>query len=210
MELSLTVKNLVIVGSFQPSKFDKYFFLKNNIFKEEEISETSIFSEQFCVVDARGFNLTIIPNQLIFTEKVPQLNDLLSEIFSKLVCFLDFSGIAFGINLHWYLFSEDKTNELTKKYFYNENASINKFFDGDNISYGCYLSKDFGNSRLKLDIKPATVSRIETNLEQRVISFAFNFHTDLKSKNCKEEILKSLSELGQYTDETKSIINLYA
>lgn len=210
MELSLTVKNIVIVGIFKPSKFDKYFFLKNNIFEEGEIAETSIFSSEFSIIETQDFNLTVLSNQLIFTEKEPQLKDLMSEIFSKIINSVDINASGFGINLHWFLFSEDKTNELSKKYFYNETSTINDFFKGDNISYGCYLSKDFGNSRMKLDIKPVTVTKIGTELEQRVIVFNFNFHTDLKNKNCKQEIIKSLSEIQKYTDETETILNLYA
>ena len=209
METSLTVKNIVLLGEFQPSKFDKYYFLKNNIFEENEISDESLFTSDFTIVIARGFNLTIVANQLVLNEIEPNTDDAISELMSKIVNSSIFTGTGFGINLHWYLFSRDKTNEIAKKYFYNEKSLLNPFFSGENVSYGSYISKDFGNSRLKLDIKPATVVTIDSEIEQRIISFGFNFHTDLKDEDFKADIFKSLSEFKEYINETIKIISLY-
>jgi hypothetical protein len=209
METSLTVKNIVLLGEFQPSKFDKYYFLKNNIFEEYEISEESLFTSDFTIVIARGFNLTIVANQLVLNEIEPKTDDAISELMSKIVSTCAFIGTGFGINLHWYLFSGDKTSEVAKKYFYNEKSVLNTFFNEENVSYGSYISKDFGNSRLKLDIKPATVVTIDSEIEQRIISFGFNFHTDLKGDDFKADIFKSLSEFKDYINETFKIISLY-
>ncbi len=209
MEISLTVKNIVLIGEFQPSKFDKYYFLKNNIFEESEISDESVFSSDYTVVVARGFNLTIVQNQIVLTEYEPKFEDTMADLMSKIVSTSSFIGSGFGINLHWYIFSGDNTNLLVKKYFYNEKSELNNFFNDENVSYGTYLSKDYGNSRLKLDIKPATVVRIDSESEQRIISLAFNFHTDLNNENYREEILKSLSEINDYMNETKKIVSIY-
>lgn len=210
MEVSLTVKNIVIVGEFQPSRFDKYYFLKNQIFEEGDILETSIFSSEFSVVRTNLFNLTVLNNQIILNENEPKDEDFISEIISKIVKTIEFKASGFGINLHWYIFSENDTNRLSKEYFYNENSVINQYFIDGNVSYGTYMSKDFGNSRMKLDIKPATVTKIETGQEQTIISFSFNFHTDLNTENFKVNIMKSLSEINEYTEETKKIVQLYA
>lgn len=209
MEISLTVKNIVLIGEFQPSKFDKYYFLKNNIFNENEISEQSIFTSDFALVVARGFNLTIVTNQIVLTENELKVDETMVELMDKIVSTSNFTASGFGVNLHWYLFSGEKTSEIAKKHFYNEKSEINSFFKGDDISYGSYLSKDFGNSRLKLDIKPATVMKIDSEIEQRIISFAFNFHTDLKNENFKDDIKKSLSEVEEYIKETRKIISIY-
>lgn len=209
METSLTVKNIVLLGEFQPSKFDKYYFLKNNIFEESEISEESLFTPDFTIVIAKGFNLTIVANQLILNEIEPKTDYVISELMNKIVSTSDFIGTGFGINLHWYLFSGDKTSEVSKQHFYNEKSLLNTFFNEANVSYGSYISKDFGNSRLKLDIKPATVITIDSKVEQRIISFGFNFHTDLKGEDFKVDIFKSLSEFKDYLSETIKIISLY-
>jgi len=209
MEISLTVKNIVLIGEFQPSKFDKYYFLKNNIFDENEISDESIFNSDFTIVVARGFNLTILTNQIVLTENEPKVQSSITDLMSKIVSSSNFVGSGFGINIHWYLFSGEKTSELAKKYFYNDKSEINTFFNDGSVSYGSYLSKDFKNSRLKLDIKPATVVRIDSKSEQKIISFAFNFHTDLVNENFREEILKSLSEINDYMEETRKIVSIY-
>ncbi len=41
--MDLRIKNIVLVGLFNPSFFDKYLFIKNGIVKEEEILDGSIF-----------------------------------------------------------------------------------------------------------------------------------------------------------------------
>lgn len=209
MEISLTVKNIVLVGAFQPSKFDKYYFLKYNIFDENEISEESIFTTDFTLVVARGYNLSIATNQIVLTETELRNDETMVSLMDKIVSTSNFTASGFGFNLHWFLFSGEKTSEIARKHFYNEKSEINNFFKGDDISYGAYLSKNFGNSRLKLDIKPSTVIKINSDIEQRIISFAFNFHTDLKGENFKVEIKKSLSEVGEYINETRKIISIY-
>ena len=131
MEISLTVKNIVLIGEFQPSKFDKYYFLKNNIFEESEISDESVFSSDYTVVVARGFKLTIVQNQIVLTEYEPKFEDTMADLMSKIVSTSSFIGSGFGINLHWYIFSGDNTNLLVKKYFYNEKSELNNFLTVD-------------------------------------------------------------------------------
>ena len=68
----------------------------------------------------------------------------------------------------------------TKKYFYNqENPMFSSFFNKTGTMYGAYLSTDYKNSRLKLDIKPLISRNIKTQVEQNFINFAFNFHFDI-------------------------------
>ena len=43
MQSTLKIKNIVLVGIFNPSAFDKYFFIKNNLATEEEILPNSTF-----------------------------------------------------------------------------------------------------------------------------------------------------------------------
>lgn len=207
MEFALAVKNIVIVGNFSPGNFDKYFFIKNLIVSENEIQENSQFFNELCILNTPMFNITIVVNQLVFTDLNGSYNlDNAIIVLKKLVSTSQFKCSAMGINFHWYLFSEEKTTELSKRLFYNENEKITKaFFNVDNVSYGLYLSKDFGNSRMKLDIKPATVTKIETSIEQKVLAFVFNFHVDLKNKD-NTMIFKILDESSSYFNESKKIV----
>lgn len=210
MDFSLAVKNIIIVGDFNPAFFDKYFFIKNNIVQETDIDDSCHFLTDVCILNTTKFNLTIVSNQLVLSDlnSVYDINKAI-EIVNKITASSQFKSTALGINFHWYLFSEEKTSEISKKYFYNENEMLTKqFFNGDNTSYGIYLSKDFGLSRMKLDIKPATLTKIDTNNEQRVIAFVFNFHVDLKNDN-KDKIFAALEEAQKYCEESKKIINAY-
>ena len=208
MDISLAVKNIIIVGEFEPAFFDKYFFIKHNIVKEDDIQNSSIFMAEACMLNTEDFNLTIVSNQLVITDlKVKSEIQNIIEITEKIISVSQFNYSAMGINFHWYLFSGEKTTEISKKYFYNENDILtNKFFNEDNVSYGTYLSKDFGLSRMKLDIKPATLSKINNDEVERVIAFTFNFHVDLRNENKIIDVLP----LGQkYCDETIKVIKSY-
>lgn len=206
--MSLTVRNLVIVGDFIPSKFDKYYFLKNNIFNEEDILEQSVFVGEFCQLLTNKYSLLILPNQLVFNELIPQKDDALGKIMEQIASTSEFAASALGYNLHWYIHA-DNTKEIAKKYFYNENSALIKnFFDTADSNYGCYVSKDFGKARLKLDIKPNILKHPVTG-EENILVFAFNFHYDLNEVNFKVEILSILKELNSYNNEAEKIMSIY-
>lgn len=210
MDFSLAVKNIVIVGDFNPGLFDKYFFIKHSILLEQDILETSHFLSDVCILNTNEFALTIVGNQLAITDLKSDLNiQKIIEVLKKIISVGQYQARAMGVNFHWYLFSEEKTSEISKKYFYNENEILtNTFFNEENVSYGIYLSKDFGLSRMKLDIKPATVTQIGSENEQRVIAFTFNFHSDLKNENTNQ-VMNILDQSNNYCEETIKIIKSY-
>ncbi len=208
MDIQLVVKNIVVIGDFIPQKFDKYFFLKNNIFEENEILETSIFLPEFCVLQTSFVTVQITSQQLIINDiNTDKFYDMTS-LTKKIIEYSDLSVSAAGVNFHFYKFSKGDTQNLSKKYFYNENNLINKFFDGDDVNYGYYISKNFDDARLKLDIKPATVQNLESNVSEKLIQFQFNFHVDFQT-NSKDKLFSVIENYERYYEEAKKIITIY-
>ncbi|HLF53527.1 hypothetical protein [Flavobacterium sp.] len=211
MEIALTVRNVVIIGGMMPSKFDKYFFLKNNIFNEGDILETSQFSNEFSLTITPNYSVQIAAGQFILTELKPDAEGDIENVARRILeCSDDFEATGVGVNIQWFNFTRENTRELSKKYFFNSNLLINKFFDGADTSYGYYISKNFGKARLKLDIKPAKVVKVGTTVEDEILTFTFNFHVDLlKEQKSKAQIIEVLQEIEDYTLETKKIVDAF-
>lgn len=208
MDIQLVVKNIVVIGNFNPLKFDKYFFLKNNIFEENEILETSIFLPEFCMLQTSFVNIQITSQQLIVNDINIDIFHDISSLSKKIISYSDFSANAAGVNFHFYKFTKHQTQNLSKKYFYSENNLINKFFDGEDVNYGYYISKNYNNARLKLDIKPATVQNLESNINEKLIQFQFNFHVDFEN-NSKDVLYSVIEKYENYYEEAKKIITIY-
>jgi hypothetical protein len=209
MDAQLVVKNIVVIGNFLPQKFDKYFFLKNNIFQEEDILEDSIFLTEFCMVQTPKMTIQITSQQLIVVDVDPIAVNDISILIKKVISYSHSSITASGVNFHFYISDNDTSQNLSKKYFYFENNLLNKFFlEEDKIGYGYYISKNFKDTRLKLDIKPASSIDIQKNSNQKIIQFHFNFHKDYE-ENSVELFFAMVDKYNSYLEESKNIISIY-
>ncbi len=210
MNKSIAVKNIVFVGFFQPSKFDKFFFIKNGLVKEDEILEPSVFSPEVVQFRTTGVSIAILLNQIII-HQVDILQDRIDEIAQKLIQSSDLEITAIGINITWNLSPDESLENSTKNFFLNErNEMFSKFFNSDNVMYGAYVSKDISGGRLKLEIKPQVSKRLHDNIEiARFISFAFNYHFDHdKSKNF-DTLLNAVKNYKNFIKESEEIMSIY-
>jgi hypothetical protein len=214
MNIDLKVKNIVLVGIFNPSLFDKYFFIKNEIVKEEEILDGSIFGVMggMQLVCSR-FHIVISLNQIIISSTNPESDS--DEISGIILSFVKAGNIAnvtaLGINFHWFLEEKSKSlEEISKDFFYNDKLELfKKFFNSSDSMFGAYASINFKDSRLKLDIKPNKIQDNNRVVVQNIISFAFNFHFDIKNFSDNTELLHILEEYGLYREEGERIISIY-
>lgn len=208
MELSLIEKNIVILGNFKTEKFDKLFFVKNNVFNENDFLDNSIYTKEFSIIDTKNFTINITQQQIVIISKNLDHQSEIQNIASEIIKKQDDTINAIGYNLKWFMLFENKLNEFTKEIFYSpSNKIINKYFNSDDTIYGYYVSKNFQYSRLKLDVKPLIVQKIETNEEITVLNFDFNFHIVNKYSNL--ELSKLVSDYENFTNEAIKIINEY-
>jgi len=214
MNIDLKIKNIVLVGVFNPNLFDKYFFIKNEIIKEDEILAGSIFGviggmQLIC----SRFHIVISINQIIISSVLPENDDDdISNIILSIIKTGEIVNVtALGMNFHWFL--EDGTKSLeetSKEHFYNDKIEIfSKFFKSDDAMFGAYASADFKDSRLKLDIKPNRLHDNNKKVIQNAIAFAFNFHFDIKNSSDNTELTKLLTDYSAYREESNRIISLY-
>jgi len=214
MILSLKIRNIVLVGAFNPMVFDKYFFIKNQIVKEDEILVGSVFGTLGGMqLVSNKFNIIISLKQIIISATKSESNE--DEISKIILSIIEAGKIvnvtAMGINFHWFLEETSKTlEEISKHYFYNDKLKLfSKFFNADNSMFGVYASTNFKDSRLKLDVKPNKLQDIIKKTFQEEISFAFNFHFDIKNQNDNLELIKYLNDYNSYRKESDRIISIY-
>ena len=199
MESQILNKNIVFIGEFKPSIFDKLYFIKKRIIAEEEFLPNSLFLPDLTVIDTENYLLEITTNKFTISYKIIENQDLPNTI--KIEKALEESKVnAFGFNFKIDIFIDDRS--VTKKYFYFADNKLNQFFDSDNSAYGYYVSKDLEECRLKLDIKPVQLQKITENVLIDAIDFNFNFH--FENSNYSEQ----LSKFKNYENLTLEIINI--
>lgn len=230
MEIVLMTQDIVLIGLFNPSKFDRYTFIKNKILKEDEILDQSLFLPENVNIVTRDFNIIINPNQLIISS-LNGYHKKLSEILLKILNVTEILTLnASGFNFRYFIkpiYNESEISEFVKSKFYNPNNPIQSEYFNEDSMFGFYSSKNFKNTRMKLDVKPITINLISQNnqLVQKVtldkelsksisvnnksVQFEFNYHKDYNISENSIGVLKELIENYQtYKSESDKIIKL--
>lgn len=200
---------VVTAQRFNPTAAGQYQLITKGVLKEEEIGEGSIFTDVVVQVRSDRFHMLLLPEQLQFIPAVPQHEEqqLIVEKLGALVTALPVTPYqGLGLNFAWLYQPQDgDTNSASRAMFFVENRPLFAAFGDENTRYGGYLSKDFGEFRLKLDIKPVAIPTEEGGQEHR-LQFAFNFHRDL-GKDSAIEIHERLGDWNQVLGEAERIID---
>lgn len=206
MDITFIEKNIVILGNFKPSKYDKLFFIKNDLIKEVDFLENSMFMTEISIIETNNFVINVTQQQIVVSAKNPNEETTIQDIASAIINDDNNYINAIGYNFKWFMFIDNDLNNFTKKLFYTPtNTVINKHFNTDDTMYGYYVSKDYEYSRLKLDIKPLLVHQVDTNVKRNVLNFDFNFHIERNSYS-NEELSKLLLDYNKFENEAKLII----
>ena len=209
MEIGLKIQDIVLIGLFNPSKFDRYTFIKNKIFKENDISDTSVFLPELVNIETDMFNVILNNNQLIISSKVESNNDI-SGVLIKVLKSIDKINLnASGFNFRYFIepiYEDAEIDAFVKTQFYNPSNSIqSNFFNSETSSFGFYCSKDFKNTRLKLDVKPILINNIDIN--KKSVQFEFNFHRDYDiNDDSLSELNNLIKNYNTYKLESEKII----
>lgn len=213
MILALDMSNVVIVSnSFNVSIFSQIWLIKNGIMNEDDFSKGYLFSPMAVQTESNDFSLLVVPERLQFTlrdlsEKAP---DLIMSKVGKIVETLPHTPFkSVGLNFNWCADSETQPfDQFNHSLFWKEKSPLYEAFNQENARFGAYMSQDFMNFRLKLDIKPITRKTPDGTVE--LLQFAFNFHRDLEPESAKSQILdtlKSWSDAKKTASEIISKIN---
>ena len=200
---------VVTAQRFNPSAAGQYHLITSGVLTKEEVGEGSIFTDVVVQVRSDRFHMLLLPEQLQFIPSVPQEEEqqLIVDKLGGLVTSLPVTPYkGLGLNFAWLFEPPDgDTNRASRAMFYVEDRPVFAAFGDGNARFGGYLSKDFGEFRLKLDIKPVAIPAEDGGQEHR-LQFAFNFHRDL-GLNGAAEIRERLADWDQARGEAERIID---
>ncbi|MCD8443185.1 hypothetical protein LNI88_11320 [Tenacibaculum dicentrarchi] len=205
MEKKFIESNIVLLGNFKPTVFDKLFFIKNNLISEEDFSESSVFTPKFSRIESSDLIIIIESNKIVLVSRTNK-SDLLKSISLNIINENSTSLNIIGFNFKWFILLEEIPKYTKSKFFSPTNESLNNHFNDDNTAYGYYISSDFKNSRMKLDIKPNILKEINNDKEQNILSFDFNFHIEIEDNSIFNE---SLNDYISYVNKAEKIISEY-
>lgn len=200
---------VILAQSFNTSIFNHYWLIKNGIVSEDMILPNSLIVPGMSHIFTPDFSLQVTQEQLQFTSikndfEVFKLNlhKSLAGIVNKLP---EIPYRALGINFNCLISDSDKNiSDLSKELFYSPQLKINSFFSDKETRFGSYLSTDFLDSRLKLDIKPVFLNEPNSQNKKEYIQFVFNFHIELN--NSHDLLLVSLNKWNLYFEHMNKII----
>jgi len=215
VSIQLKGRNIVLAGAFNTPSFDKYFFIKNNIIRESDLTPNSFRTDlNISQIVAKSFNILITPPQIVINLINETDAGKLEDIASKIIEAGDIIQLnAIGFNFNWnFVDSVKNVTELSKEYFYNDKIqTLNSYFNKPDSKYGFYASTNFENARLKLDVKPTSNTRISsTGVEKsETIQFLFNFHFDMPKESKAIEAINYIKEYGKYKNHSSEIMDKY-
>lgn len=205
---NLKSKSVVIIANlFNPSIFNTHWFIKNDILKEEDLLPKSIFTQDIAQISTNGFNMVVTLNQLITNIQDAESKNTM-EIILKCIKNLPHTPYsASGINFHYHTPAKtEEIDDLSRELFFFSSSPVHSEFDTKDAKFGAYLSKDYEGCRLKLDIKPNTIKKVNDPEKLYVINFGFNFHIDLPKENYTEELIKFLNKWNTFEEYSKEIM----
>jgi hypothetical protein len=208
---SLATANVVITANtFNMSIFNQLWLERNGIFTENELtSPDNAFVPVFVQVAGQTCHLLVVPERLQVTFKDPEDPEPVLDKVRNIVGLLpETPYTALGLNAMWFLSMDDGDTipGFTRRNFAVPGRALFNYFrdDGDS-KFGTYVSKSFGDFRLRGDFKPVTV--IGTDEEK--VQLSFNFNLDfLPGVDNVPAIRNALTRWTEAFQETKTIMDM--
>lgn len=192
----LVTSNIILQGEFDPVKFDKLFFVKNDVFNEQEFDDNSLFSKNVVRISTEDFIINISKKQIVISFRKRDIDR--NKISKLILSFIIENKFSIAFNQKWFKVIED-INSVTKQKFYPLHSNyLNEYFNVEDAAFGYYASKNIDDGRFRIDIKPATLKSIVGDNELNVMSFDFSYYFEVIrhdfNANNKLDLLDNESE----------------
>ena len=183
MKIDLVHANAVVgAHHFNPSVTSQLWMVDNGVVDRDEFEagKGSVFSDMMANVVSRHFTMLITPDQVQLAPSPSAIDpgSVVQERLGALVRALPHTPYtACGLNITWWLDHQDVA-EVSRRLFFPAGKSFRSDFDVPDARFGGYMSRPWFDGRLKLDVKPITLSLNDGPPFER-LQFAFNFHRDV-------------------------------
>lgn len=203
---------VVTAQSFNPSIFSQVWLVREVGINEKCFAGTTVVTPQAAQHELSNMQMLVIPARLQVTVKPGDDDAALSaaKLVTKIVEKLPHTPYqAVGMNFD-YLLTFASTEEFIAKdraLFLTQTTPLKGFFDLPDARYGGYFSRNLGDVRLKLDIKPRGPSG-EVGVGEHLM-LNFNFHLALSNGTDRpswERVAETLGRWAEFRDLTKQLL----
>lgn len=174
--------------SFNPSIFTETWLDKNGILSADSLDGMRVFSPEVSQFQMKECQVLVIPPKLQITFRIHQIAgefEVQRNIASRTVELLPHTPYqALGLNFDFFVsFPDEKDfNAYNRALLGTGDYHLLQEFSAADAKFGRYFSKDHGDARLRLDIKPVKGGPHNKDLLQ----FSFNFHHNVRELDLSE------------------------
>ncbi len=205
MRRDLVESSVVVVAqNFNPSVTSQLWLVRNGVV-EGDFLPGCIFTDLLVQVRTRRFSLLFTPEQFQFVPAAGEENHhvLVQDVIGRIVRLLPHTPYrALGLNFTWHLTpAGGDVAALSRRLFFAAGRPLFRDFDAPDASFGAYLSRDLLGFRLKLDVKPVTVTPPGATAAEQRLQLLYNFHADLpEGEEAVERIQPHLRRWSEAAD----------
>jgi hypothetical protein len=195
--------------SFNPSIFTESWLSANKIIAPESLVGVRVFAPQIAQLQTKEVQVQVIPPQMQVTFSIHGVtapSEVARNIVARTVELLPHTPYrALGLNFNYFIAEPDGQDfsAYDRSLLGTGNNQLLMEFSGRDAKFGRYFSKDYGDARLRLDIKPVKAGPKNRDLLQ----FSFNFHYDVmqvdQSKRAQKviELTNTWDSLRKYAEQ---------
>jgi len=182
--------------SFNPSIFTETWLDRNDIIRADSLEGLRVFSPEIAQFQTKEAQVLVIPPKTQITFRIHEITgefEIPRKIAIRTVELLPHTPYqALGLNFDFFVsFPDEKDfNAYNRTLLGTGDYQLLQEFSAADAKFGRYFSKDHGDARLRLDIKPVKGGPHNKDLLQ----FSFNFHHDVTRIDLSERA-KRLIEL---------------
>lgn len=223
MNIMLENSSIVILAKdFNPTIFKPFWLKKNDIFFEQELQGSIVITPVAVQIPTENFHFTVLPDrvQMVMPRNYSEAENDVDRVLGGIVKTLPHTPYtAVGLNFNYLIApdSEDKFSEWNRKLFASSLSRKIQSPKDNNSRFGNYVSFDFLETRLKIDMKPIkALGNIESlckswHENQDLIRINVNFHSDVGNMDSPEKaIIENLNKWTQalaYSEKLTKMIS---
>lgn len=194
--------------SFNPSIFSETWMDKNGILAADSLEGIRIFSPEIAQFQTKEFRVLVTPPKMQIMFQIHNIHgdfEVQRNIAIRTIELLPHTPYqALGLNFDFFVSfpDEENFNSYNRALLGTGDYQLLKEFSSADAKFGRYFSKNYGEARLKLDIKPVKGGPQNKDLLQ----FSFNFHHDVAQFDLSErakkliEFVRGWSSLREYSE----------
>lgn len=186
--------------TFNPSIFTETWLARNGLVTAESFVGVRVFSAELAQFQTAGLQVLVIPPKMQVTFCIhgnPEASHLPRQFVTRIVELLPHTPYqALGLNFDFFIAPPNGQdfNGYNRTLLGTGGIRLLQEFSSPDARFGRYFSKNHGEARLKLDVKPVQADQEKKDLLQ----FSFNFHYEVSSLSPEDRPRKLTEFVGQW------------